>query len=180
MTASNINKWAPWYADADEPRAYSGTDDEEKLTYHLAADWLRGIAVEDWGCGLGWFKLIHHGPYVGVDGTNSQFCDIHADLVTYRSTTPGLLLRHVLEHNHEWRQVIDNAVASAVERMCIVLFTPTAETTHVIADDVGGLGVPDISFRLDDVTERLAGYWSVEQIETNTAYGVETVIRVQR
>jgi hypothetical protein len=177
---TNLGRWAPWYAEAEEPRAYVGTDDELKVTYHRAAEWLWGLAVEDWGCGLGWFKLLHDGPYLGIDGTRSQFCDVHADLVTYRSETPGLLLRHVLEHNHEWQKILDNAVASFTERMCLILFTPLAEVTQVIADDVGGLGVPDISFALRDITDRLIGcVWSVETLPTDTAYGTETVLRVE-
>lgn len=178
---TNLDKWAPWYADVDEPRAYSGTNDEEKVTYHLAADWLRGLAVEDWGCGLGWFKLLHQGPYIGIDGTPSKWCDLVADLVTYRSTTPGLMLRHVLEHEPRWEVVLDNAVTSFTERMCLVLFTPPTEHTQVIASDVGGLGVPDISFALADITGRLAGCkWSVESLATNTAYGIETVLRIEK
>ena len=176
---SNLNRWAPWYDAATEQRPY--VVDEDDTTYRAAADWLAGLAVQDWGCGYGWFGLMHTGPYVGIDGTRSRWCETVADLAEYRSSTPGLMLRHVLEHEPRWARVLDNAVASFTERMCLVLFTPLGDRTTVLAEDVGGLGVPDISFRLGDITDRLAGCrWSVETVPTATAYGVETVLRVEK
>lgn len=175
---TNLDRWAPWYADADEPRGYAGGDD---ITYLAAAEWLAGLPVEDWGCGYGWFRQFHDAGYLGIDGTRSRWSDLVADLAEFRSSTPGLLLRHVLEHDHRWSQILDNAVASFTARMCLVLFTPLTDTTRVIVEDVGGLGVPDISFALDDLTVRLAGCeWTVEQVATDTAYGIETIVRAAK
>lgn len=172
-----LNAWAPWYA-SDSPQTPYGGD----LTYELSEQWLAGLDVEDWGCGLGWFRRHHRGGYVGVDGTDSPWCDVRADLTVYRSSTPGLLLRHVLEHNVEWEAVLDNAFASFSERLCIVLFTPLADVTTVLVDDVAGLGVPDVAFRLDDLTGRFDGCeWDVETVDSpETHYGAEVVIRVAR
>lgn len=176
---SNLNKWASWYADADEQRPYINNEDD--ATYRIAAEWLDGLPVEDWGSGFGWFGLLHNGAYLAVDGTPSRWCDLVADLAHYRSTTPGLLLRHVLEHDHQWAAILDNAVASFTERMCVILFTPLQFETQVLAEDVGGLGVPDIGFALDDLTARLTGCrWTVEQVPSDTAYAAETVLRVER
>jgi hypothetical protein len=176
---SNLARWEPWYAEADGPLLYAEEGDD--TTYRMAADWLDGLAVEDWGCGLGWFRHLHQGPYTGIDGTWSRWCDRVVDLATYRSSTPGLMLRHVLEHNYDWRAILDNSVASFTERMCLVLFTPLAEQTHVIAEDVGGLGVPDISFALADIIDRLVGCaFTVETLPTATNYGSETVLKVAK
>ena len=48
---------------------------------------------------------------------------------------------------------LDNALASFTERMALILFTPEQEATEEIAfrSDVG---VPDIAFRLADITDR--------------------------
>lgn len=176
MTATNLGRWAPWYATAAEPQGYG-----DDTTYVAAAEWLDGLAVEDWGSGYGWFRQFHNGPYLAVDGTPSNWCDRVADLAHYRTTTPGLLLRHVLEHDRRWADILDNAVASFTRRMCIVLFTPAVERTVVLADDVGGLGVPDIAFAGHDITDRLTGCeLSVETLATDTAYGIETILRIER
>lgn len=174
---SNLNRWATWYDEATEQLPYAG----DEVGYLMAADWLDGLAVQDWGCGYAWFKRLHRGPYTGIDGTLTPWCDVHADLTDYRSTTPGLMLRGVLEHEPAWERVLDSAVASFTERMCLILFTPLADTTRVLAEDVGGLGVPDISFCLSDITDRLVGCtWTVEQVPTLTAYDGETVLRVAK
>ena len=39
------------------------------VVFRLAADFLDGLAVEDWGCGFATFRSFHRGPYTGVDGT---------------------------------------------------------------------------------------------------------------
>lgn len=44
---SNLDRWAPWYDGATEQLPYSG----DEVAYLAAADWLEGLAVEDWGCG---------------------------------------------------------------------------------------------------------------------------------
>lgn len=169
-----VNAWAGLYKDCLEPVRFG-----PEKTYEVAGRWLEGLDVEDWGCGLGWFRRHATGRYTGVDGTHSPWCDVHADLTTYRSTTPGLLLRHVLEHNLHWQAVLDNAVASFTQRMCIVLFTPLSDETHIVVEDPGHIGVPDISFRLEDITERLADCpFTVLHMETDSTYGEERVLLV--
>jgi len=173
---SNLDRWTPWYEGATAPAPYADT-----VTYQLAAEWLDGLDVEDWGCGLGWFRKFHRGGYLGVDGTRSPWCDVHVDLAEYRSPAEGILLRHVLEHDPRWREILDNAVASTLRRLCVVLFTPPQDETRVLAEDVGGLGVPDQGFRIADVTARFAELtWTVETLVTASGYGVETVLRAER
>jgi hypothetical protein len=177
---SSAGKWDRWYGLlGDKPEPYGPS-----VTYQLGADWLAPCdLVEDWGCGKGWMrKLIPAGRYRGVDGSGTPFADIVADLTAYRSTVPGVFMRHVIEHDHDWDLILDNAVASAQERLCVILFTPLAETTRQIAfaEDPG---VPDISFRLGDLTDRVddAGFsWSAETLDTPTQYKTETILRCKR
>jgi len=170
---SNVGRWTPWYAGATEQTAYADT-----ATYAMAAEFLDGLAVEDWGCGLGWFARYHRGPYLGVDGTASPWCDEVDDLVTRRSDTPGLLLRHVLEHNVDWRAVLGNAVASATKRLVIVTFIPSGDGEQV--GFTPELGVPDIAVPHAAIDEALAGH-RVDRctLATATYYGTETIWRAE-
>jgi hypothetical protein len=169
---SNVGRWSKLYKDIDQPRAY---DDDQ--SYHLAAAFLKDCPlVEDWGCGLGWMRTVL-GPdrYRGVDGTETPFADEVVDLVTYRTSVPGLFMRHVIEHNYEWAKILDNAIASFTDRMVLIIFTPFVEETHEIAFN-SGPGVPDMAFRREDLTERFHGCtWEVEEIESGTQYGVEAI-----
>ena len=118
---SNLGKWERWYRSCreDDPRPYGGTD-----SYQLAVDWLADCqTVEDWGCGKGWAKaLIGADRYVGVDGSRSPWADRIADLADYRSDVDGILLRHVLEHDERWADILANALASARQRIALVFF----------------------------------------------------------
>ena len=140
---TNIGKWAAWYQGSDEPWAYG-----DPTSYEIGAAWLAGCTlIEDWGCGAGWLRtLLPPDRYRGLDGTASPGCDAVVDLVTYRSHVPGVFMRHVLEHNHEWARILDNALASFTDRMVLILFTPGRAVTEVIACHPE-VGVPDIAFR---------------------------------
>lgn len=172
-----IGKWDRWNA-TPEPAPY-----DLSPTYEMGAEWLAGCTlIEDWGCGRGWFAtLIQPAQYRGVDGSPSHACSVVADLRDYRSEVPGIFMRHILEHNYDWREVLENAAASAQERLFIVLFTPLGARTQEI-NYTYEVGVPDISFRLDDLTDVLED-WRVEAqtIESpTTQYGVETVLRCRK
>ena len=103
------------------------------------------------------------------------------DLVTYRSTVPGIFMRHVLEHNDDWARILDNALASFRERMALILFTPERDTTRRIAFDAD-VGVPDIAFRLTYITDRFPAdvTFSVQRIPSATQYGGEIVLLLER
>lgn len=175
--ASNVGAWDRWYAglQADDPQPYG-----DSFSYALAADFLQDCSsVEDWGCGKGWFRtLLQGGPkYIGIDGSQTPFADVVADLTEYLSNPDGILIRHVLEHNYQWADILANAVQSARRKLCIVLFTPCSPETHEIAftEDVG---VPDLSFDLADICDRMGGFdVETERIVTATQYGEETIIR---
>lgn len=173
----NAGKWTDYYRDLSAPRPY---DDE--TTYQLAADFLSDVElVEDWGCGSGGFRPFCRVAYRGVDGSPSKFADVVADLETYRSDVPAVMMRGVLEHNYRWRPILGNAIASFREKMCLVLFTPFAGTTREIGYD-HDFGVPDIAFARDDIVAMLAPLeWSSEEnIATGTQYGVEQVFYLRK
>ena len=90
-------------------------------------------------------------------------------------------MRHILEHNYEWARVLDNALASFTQRMALILFTPERETTQEIAFQ-SEVGVPDIAFRLADVTDRFPPdvTYTVERISSATQYGCETILLLER
>lgn len=168
---SNLGKWEKWYCmlQKDNPEAYG-----ESVTYQLAADWLRDCSViEDWGCGKGWFsKFVPKEKYIGIDGSSSPFADKVVDLVNYRSNVPGIMVRHVIEHNYEWKTLLTNALESFTERMVLILFTPLSDETHELAYHENP-GVPDLSFAKSDILElvHLAGaFCHVEQYPFFSGY----------
>ena len=177
MTDTNVGKWGPWYRGVTETKPYG-----DPRTYGWAEEWLKGRPVQDWGCGYGWFRTQHDGPYHGIDGTFTPFCDQVVDLVHFRSQGWDILLKHVLEHNHQWRAILDNAVASFEDRLLILIFTPMQDETRVLDENVAGLGVPDIGFKLSDITDRLVGcQWTVEEWGAYSGYNnLETVFKVER
>lgn len=177
---SNVGKWNAWYGTGlDEPQPYGDT-----LTYELGAQWLAGCAlIEDWGAGKGWMRtLVEPERYRGIDGSVTPFADTRADLAFYRSKVPGVFIRHVLEHDVRWAAILANALHSATERLFLAVFTPLAAKTGPIAHNLH-IGVPDIAFRLDDLTDPIgaAGFaWTAETLTTATQYGTETVLRCKR
>lgn len=175
-----LDRWAPWYDTLPE----GGIQYADGRTYEIVAKFLGGLDVEDWGCGLAAYREFHGGGYKGVDGTLTEYCDVQADLTEYRSTTPALLLRHVLEHNLGWRRVLDNAIASFTKRMVIVLFTPPQDATRILAADVGGLGVPDIGFLTSDLTNPIMDSGAEVHLDMQPAHcgydNVETLIYCER
>jgi hypothetical protein len=174
-----MGRWDGWYRGVVEAEPYGGD-----LTYQLGAEWLDGMAVEDWGCGKGWMRrFVPAGLYRGIDGSWSPHADEVVDLESYRSDVDGIFMRHVLEHCFGWPLVLENALRSFRRRMALVLFTPFGEVTREIGfcEEVG---VPDISFRREDLTGQLDGAgvdWSLrEALPSDTYYGVEHVFFIER
>lgn len=153
----------------------------DDTTYLKAAEFLRGcVTIEDWGCGAAYFKRFINGArYVGVDGSESKFCDRHVDLVDYCSDVEGILLRHVCEHNADWKRILENAVASFTKKLVIVIFTPFGSETQQIATNWSD--IPDLSFRKEDLTECWKGLqYTEESFKTATQYGEEHVFYISR
>lgn len=179
MLDTNVGKWDRWYGFVDRatPEPYG-----DSPSYRRAAEFLDGLHIADWGCGKGWLRhLIPVELYHGVDGSQSPFADEIADLANYTVESEGIVLRHVLEHDRRWLDILRNAARAAQRRLVVVLFTPPTPTTREIAwnDDPG---VPDIAFALGDITAELGGF--TVRIDTfhspRTQYGVETMIYAER
>jgi hypothetical protein len=160
-------RWSPWYNQPDPPRPYGDT-----TTYRIAEQWLAGLPVEDWGCGYGWYKTIHDGDYLGIDGTPG-YADIVTDLVTYRSETPGLLLRHVLDHNVDWYDILTNAADSCTHTLVVILFVPpTRDDTTTLIGWNRQLGVPDLALPHDTIADYCPEW---VDYRTDTQHGTERV-----
>jgi hypothetical protein len=176
---SNAGKWDSVYRNSPEPQPFG-----DPLTYEKAARFLGNLAtVEDWGCGWAWFRryLNDFIRYTGIDGSASPFADRVADLTQYTSEVEGILVRHVLEHNVAWAEILDNALRSFTKRMVLVLATPFADVTHVVRYD-RAVGVPVIAFAKTDLVRRFAGLrWTLdENLRTDTQHGVEHVFYLEK
>lgn len=156
----------------------------DDVTYSKGLGFLDGHGlIEDWGCGLTHAKtFIRTSGYRGIDGS-SQYADDIVDLREYRSDVDCIFMRHVLEHNADWRPILANATASFRRRMVLVVFTPFTESTRQIATETEftSIPVPDISFRREDL---IAFFqlctWSEESVKTDTQYGTEHVFYLEK
>jgi hypothetical protein len=178
---TNVGKWNEWYQNlsVDVEGTYGGV-----LSYLAAAAFLADVEeVEDWGCGKGGFRQFCLAKYVGIDGSNTPFADKVVDLCTYRSNAPGIVVRHVLEHNYSWERILDAAVISFQKKLCLILFTPFAEETQEIAHNRQfGIDVPDLSFKHEDIEKHFGSLmWKlIPNIKSDTQYGLEHIYFVWR
>ena len=174
-----LNKWNKWYKDTKTIKSFG-----DKRTYKLATDFLADMEeVEDWGCGAGGFKQFYKGKYLGIDGTKTPFVDKVADLRGYRSEVDGILIRHVLEHNYDWQEILSNALLSFKKKFCLVLFTPFVKVTKEIAHNKKhGVDVPDIAFSKEDIERYFEGLkWRLQDnIKTRKGHGVEHIYYVEK
>ena len=179
MTGSSAGLWANAYAGVTEPHAYG-----DPTTYDLAAGILADVdLVEDWGAGLGGFRAYRPDGYRGIDGTASPFADEVVDLTTYRSKVPGVFMRHVLEHNLAWADILANAVASFAEVMVLVTFTPYGDETRVL--EWGAYpytDIPTIGFAEDELLAAIDADVNVDWVDlsTETQYGTERLFTLTR
>lgn len=174
----NLGKWDPWYRFVTEEQPYGDT-----RTYELGAAYLADCErIEDWGCGKGWLRrYMARQRYRGIDASKTPFVDEIADLARYRSRVEGIFLRHVLEHDWEWEEILRNAVSSFTKKLFVVIFTPFSEDGTKEIAYAFDMGVPDISFRYEDIVRNFEGLeWRAETLETDTQYGTETVFYVEK
>jgi glycosyltransferase involved in cell wall biosynthesis len=152
----------------------------DDTTYKKGMAFLDGRGtIEDWGCGAAYAKLfVKESKYIGIDGSQSTFTDQVVDLRNYTSKTDCIFMRHVLEHNHDWRNILANAVNSFTKRMVLIVFTPFAEQTKQIAK---WSDIPDISFRKADLTEFFQHLKYIEEsLETDTEYKTEHIFYIEK
>jgi hypothetical protein len=184
---SNLGRWDTWYTGLtlDTPQTYG-----DVCTYELGAQWLKDCdPIYDLGCGKGGFwsttnAMGMSNMVLGVDGSNTPFAGRIVDLATFVDRpAPGVFMRHVIEHDYRWRDILDNAFALFTDRMVLVLFTPMQQETHEI-DWHDDIGVPDIGFSAPELCRIFedAGVQccSFATYRTATQYGEETVFLLEK
>jgi hypothetical protein len=178
---TNLNKWNNWYKNIDKnnPQAYGDT-----ITYKKGSEFLKDCKIiEDWGCGMGWFKQFVKSKYIGLDGSKTPHSDKKVDLTNYTSSVDGIFMRHILEHNFEWEKILRNACQSFTTKFILILFTPFSDKTDVIKMNYKPT-VPDLSFRRDDITDILDEYnlnYSIETINnSDTEYNIEYIFYINK
>jgi glycosyltransferase involved in cell wall biosynthesis len=152
----------------------------DDTTYKKGMVFLDGHGnIEDWGCGAAYAKLfVKNSKYIGIDGSQGAFTDKVVDLRKYTSKTDCIFIRHVLEHNHNWSNILANAVNSFNNRMVLIIFTPFTDKTRQIAKLSG---IPDISFRKEDLTEFFKQFkYTEESLETDTEYKMEHIFYIEK
>lgn len=184
-----MNKWNEWYKDLQLIDCnfvkYGDT-----ISYELGYNFLNSCnKIEDWGCGIGGFKLFFYNnnnldKYIGIDGSNTPHADIKTDLITYSSDIDGIFMRHVLEHNYEWKDILNNACKSFKKKMCLILFTPFSDETTEIAHNLKhGVDVPDLSFNKNDLINIFKSHninYELTTINSNTGYGIEHIFFLEK
>ena len=175
-------KWNKWYENItidDVCFRYGNTE-----TYDLGYTFLKECkTIEDWGCGIGGFKTRFEkenvNNYIGVDGSKTPFADIKADLTTYISNVDGIFMRHILEHNYDWKTILENACKSFTHKMCLVLFTPFSNETKEIAHNMNyGVDVPDLSLSKNEIINIFDKYnikHTLITMNTQTQYNIEHI-----
>lgn len=178
---TNLNKWNNWYKNINEnvPIPYGNT-----ITYEKGGKFLKDCKIiEDWGCGMGWFKQFVKSKYIGLDGSKTPHSDKKVDLTKYKSSVDGIFMRHILEHNFEWEKILRNACQSFTKKFVLILFTPFSNKTDVIRMN-NKPTVPDLSFRKGDIIDILDEYnlkYTMETINnSDTEYNIEYIFYINK
>lgn len=166
---------------SSEPESYG-----DNTTYVFGAEFLSDCeSVEDWGCGRGWARqffsdVSYVGVDMGVDGqvTDNPFADKLVDLTQYTSDVDGILLRHVLEHNYEWRKILANALASAKKKVYVVTYTEFHDEQETLWEYKG---IPTLRLPWEEF-RTLTHPWSLfrTEVESDTYFGKETIVSLVR
>ena len=135
----------PWVTGLQHP-LYGALD-----TYERVAAWVRACpTVDDWGGGTGYLGTLLPATtrYRVIDGTVQVSEQVLADLTTFGESADGIVLRHVLELNTNWRAILSAAVRLFRRRMAVVTFTPDAFETGAVKVKSGW---PVFHFAPDDL-----------------------------
>ena len=182
----NKDKWNHWFTNTtlDKPGPIG-----DSITYELGYNFLKDCnEIQDWGCGFGGLtRLIKDEDnikYIGVDGSNTPFATIKADLLDFKSNTEGIFIRHVLEHNYDWKILLDNACKSFTKKMCLILFIDFSNETRELRHNRNlGIDVPDLSISKSDllqILEKNDVKYRLETHNTRTQYGKEHIFYLEK
>ena len=153
----------------------------DDVTYKLGMDFLSDCkTVEDWGCGSTYSKkFCKSESYIGIDGSYNVNADKQADLATYESAPDGIFMRHVLEHNYDWRPIIANAMKSFKRKMALIIFTPFSERERLIY--VNQRGIPIVSLPWDEFESYFKSLkWRCEVVKSHTQYHHEFIYYIEK
>lgn len=180
---NNVGKWNEWYRNL--PSTPSSFIYGNTITYEKASNFLSDCKeIEDWGCGAGGF-LKHRPDAIGVDGSDTPFATKKfINLKEYTTICESIHMRHVLEHNYSWSNILENALKSAQKKLVITLFIPLNDkkTKEIAYNDIHGVNVPDISISKKDFFTIIEKYnpkkIESEKLETNTGYNMEEIFYI--
>jgi hypothetical protein len=153
----------------------------DDTTYRKGMAFLDGHGtIEDWGCGKGHARrFVEKSRYIGIDGSWGPFTDKIVDLEDYTSSPDCIFMRHILEHNHNWQEILENALSSFSKRMVLIIFTPFVEQTRQISTNWSA--VPDISFRREDLLDHFKNLrYREESLITDTQYKTEHIFYIEK
>ncbi len=157
---------------------YEGMSDVcfgETIVYQKMADFI-GDTVEDWGCGTG-FARRYFKNYKGIDGTLGYVAEA-IDLVDYTSDVDNIAIRQVIEHNDNWKKILDNAYKSFNKKLFLAIHTPMSDKTHFI--QMCG-EVPEYSFCPQDLKDCFPNCkFTEELLPTKFDYGNEYILYVEK
>jgi 2-polyprenyl-3-methyl-5-hydroxy-6-metoxy-1,4-benzoquinol methylase len=147
--------------------------------------------VEDWGCGVCILKkyLKPDQTYIGIDGSDTKYQSVIADLTTYKrigDKVDAIFMKHVLEHNVQWEQILRNMLESFTKRCVLILFTPFSQETtclntaaYVHSNKDGEIvHIPDLSFKKKDLTDIINSYKDIS-FEYETIASPKTVYQLE-
>jgi len=190
MSFSRLGLWDKFW-NGRNPKKERTTQQSNNVTMSMSRDIFQKnniSSIEDWGCGNCVFKeyLSDSIEYLGIDGSNTGYQDKIEDLTEYTSSVEGVYIRHLLEHNHGYKNILENALRSFGKVLILVLFTPfTAEKNIKILGtcELRGYTIPDIAFNKEhiiDIIERNGcSYELIENVRSKTSYGAENLFIIK-
>ncbi len=189
MSFSRKGLWNNFWSGRDPEKEYVDCKDNN-VTMLLSKEIFEKNKVnliEDWGCGNCVFKeYVKNINYVGIDGSDTGYQNKIEDLTKYKTKVEGIYIRHVLEHNYDYKKILENALQSFEKILLLVLFTPftSKEETNILSTCyLQGNNIPDIAFNkthlINIINQNNCSYELIEKIKSKTSYGYENIFIIK-
>ena len=148
--------------------------------------------IQDWGCGNCKLKnyISRNKYYLGIDGSETGFQDKIIDLVNYKTKCDAVFIKHVLEHNILWKEILLNFLNSFTVRGILIIYTPFSKETKVIGETLNGkntnnylVSVEKMSFNkqeIIDIIKSLDISFKFEEIESNNEFKKDNIFYLQK